>query len=368
MTNVKPIQDIEPAVHRRFVAGALLRLKARLKSEIIEGAEAETQSLRFATWNLMHFGNGGAYTRETESMMYIAEIIDHFDLVAIQEVNDNLDALDALMRDHLGGAWDYIVTDTTEGGPGNSERLAFAYRKSKVWFRREAGEIVLPKGQEIAIPGSSETQKDHVQFARTPFAVAFQSGWFRFKLCTVHIFYGNASDTSAEMAQRRDEIREIASFLKARQVREQEAHGKAANYILLGDFNIVSPEHKTMEALESAGFIVPGPIKELPSNLTGNKHYDQIAFRLADDRFRLLRSGVFDMFDVVYRDADAEHYLDDVWGTQFDRNSDGDLRDRDQKINYFKRYYRKHQMSDHKLLWCEVRTDFSPDYLQAVLD
>lgn len=367
MTNVKPIQDIEPAIHRCFVAEALLRLKARLKAEVIDDAEAETQSLRLATWNLMHFGNGGAYTRETESMMYIAEIIDHFDLVAIQEVNDNLEALDRLMRDHLGGAWDYIVTDTTEGGPGNSERLAFAYRKSKVWFRREAGEIVLPKGQKIVMPGSSGTATEGVQFARTPFSVAFQSGWFQFKLCTVHIFYGKSSNTSPEMAQRRDEIREIAAFLKARQLREQSVHGKAANYILLGDFNIVSPEHETMEALENEGFHVPVPIKELPSNLSGNKHYDQIAFRLADDRFRLLRSGVFDMFDVVYRDGDAEHYLDNVWGAQFDRDSDGDVRDRDQKINYFKRYYRKHQMSDHKLLWCEVRTDFSPDYLQALL-
>lgn len=367
MTNVKPIQDIEPAIHRRFVAEALLRLKARLKAEVIDDAGAETQSLRLATWNLMHFGNGGAYTRETESMMYIAEIIDHFDLVAIQEVNDNLEALDRLMRDHLGGAWDYIVTDTTEGGPGNSERLAFAYRKSKVWFRREAGEIVLPKGQKIVMPGSSGTATEGVQFARTPFSVAFQSGWFQFKLCTVHIFYGKSSNTSPEMAQRRDEIREIAAFLKARQLREQSVHGKAANYILLGDFNIVSPEHETMEALENEGFHVPVPIKELPSNLSGNKHYDQIAFRLADDRFRLLRSGVFDMFDVVYRDGDAVHYLDNVWGAQFDRDSDGDVRDRVQKINYFKRYYRKHQMSDHKLLWCEVRTDFSPDYLQALL-
>ena len=187
MTNVKPIRDIENPIHRRFVASALLRLKDRLKSDILAGAEAETQSLRLASWNLMHFGNGGAYTREAESMMYIAEIIDHFDLVAIQEVNENLAALETLFRDHLGSGWDYIVTDTTEGSKGNGERLAFAFRKSKVWFRREAGEIVLPTGQKIVEPGRAndagdaavgrdDDDADGVQFARTPFSVAFQSG------------------------------------------------------------------------------------------------------------------------------------------------------------------------------------------------
>lgn len=378
MTNVKPIRDIENPIHRRFVASALLRLKERLKSDILAGAEAETQSLRLASWNLMHFGNGGAYTREAESMMYIAEIIDHFDLVAIQEVNENLAALETLFRDHLGSGWDYIVTDTTEGSKGNSERLAFAFRKSKVWFRREAGEIVLPTGQKIVEPGRAsdagdaaagrdDDDADGVQFARTPFSVAFQSGWFKFKLCTVHIFYGNASETSPEMAHRREEIRRIADFLAARQSKEQKVQGKAANFVLLGDFNIVSPEHHTMQALEGAGFVIPEAIKNAPTSLSGKHHYDQIAFRLADDRFSLLRSGVFSMFDVIYRNEDSDHYLDHVWGTAFDRNSDGNLRTRDQKENYYRRYYRKHQMSDHKLLWCEIQTDFSKDYLNAVL-
>jgi len=366
MTNVKPIQNIEPVSHRRFVAEALLRLKSELKSQILDGAEAETQSFRLASWNLMHFGNGGAYARNVESMMYIAEIIDHFDLVAVQEVNDDLAALETLMRDHLGVGWDYIVTDTTEGDRGNSERLAFVFRKSKVIFRREAGEIVLPIGQRIVERGEDAPADQSVQFARTPFSVAFQSGWFKFKLCTVHIYYGNASENSPEMAQRREEIEKIARFLAARQAREQEVHDKAANFILLGDFNIVSPEHKTMKALEDAGFVVPDAIKDAPSSLSGKHHYDQIAFRLADDRFRLLRSGVFDMFDVIYRDTDAEQYIDQVWGNAFDHDSNNNVRDRDKKRAYFRNYYRKHQMSDHKLLWCEVRTDFSSDYLDDV--
>jgi exonuclease III len=341
----------------------LLALKDRLQADI--SAVSDERSLRLATWNLMHFGSGGGYDRSPESMLYIAEIMDHFDLVAVQEVNDKLDKFDLLFRDHLGDGWDYIVTDTTEGAKGNGERLAFAYRKAKVAFAKEAGEIVLPAGQKIAKPGA-DGAGDSVQFARTPFSVAFQAGWFRFKLCTVHIYYGKSSESSAEMKHRRLEIERIAQFLADRQERQQESHGDAANFILLGDFNIVSPSHHTMQALENSGFSVPKEIKEAPTSLSGNHHYDQIAFKLADDRFEFRESGVFDMFDIVYRDEDAEHYVDKVKPPIFNKNSKGEARDRDQKIAYFKRYFRRHQMSDHKLLWCEIKTDFSDDYLEAV--
>ena len=38
------------------------------------------------------------------------------------------------------------------------------------------------------------------QFARTPFVVSFQAGWFRFNLCTVHIYYG--SETGQKLQRR----------------------------------------------------------------------------------------------------------------------------------------------------------------------
>jgi len=363
MTYISSIKSIGTEAHRRFVAERLLALKGRLQQDVHH--ISDERSLRLATWNIMHFGDGGAYARTTESMLYIAEIIDHFDLVAIQEVNENLDALNDLMRRNLGGDWDYIVTDTVAGSKGNSERLAFAYRRSKVWFRKEAGEIVLPTGQEIADPGTDQVGAK-VQFARTPFSVSFQSSWFKFKLCTVHIFYGNATETSPEMEHRRREIERIAQFLAERQQQQQRALGDEANFILLGDFNIVSPQHATMRALEEAGFTIPQAIKDAPSSLSGKHHYDQIAFLLADKRFEFRTSGVFDMFDVVYRDQDADHYIDVVKPASFERNSEGELRDREQKAAYFRNYYRKHQMSDHKLLWCEIKTDYSDDYLERI--
>ncbi|WP_066483433.1 MULTISPECIES: endonuclease/exonuclease/phosphatase family protein [unclassified Sphingomonas] len=368
-------------LHRRFVAERLAALKAALQREITQGTSE--RSLRLATWNLMHFGNGGGYRRTPESMLYIAEIIDHFDLVAVQEVNRDLTALDTLVNDHLGTDWDYLVTDTAggtsrEGGPGNHERLAFLYRRGKVHFARETGEIVLPEGQEIAAPGADGVTR-HVQFARTPFTVAFRAGWLKFKLCTVHIFYGDAREGSPEMAQRRAEIAQIARFLADRQADEARAAvrraredgwvrpedaGRDANYILLGDFNIVSPAHETMQALEAAGFTVPTALHT--TNLGNDHHYDQIAVKAAHPGFAVRNSGVFDMLGHVYRDEDAAFYIDHLKPERIAVDGDGNLRPRDRQVDYFRRYYRRHQMSDHKLLWCEIAIDYADAYLAEI--
>ncbi|MNC94948.1 hypothetical protein D3C83_119420 [compost metagenome] len=42
-------------------------------------------------------------------------------------------------------------------------------------------------------------------------------------------------------------------------------------------------------------------------------------------------------------------------------------RPRDKALAYFRNYYRKHQMSDHKLLWCEICIDYANDYLERVI-
>ncbi|UVO53006.1 endonuclease/exonuclease/phosphatase family protein [Sphingomonas sp. SUN039] len=367
-------------VYQKFAAERLRALKAALRAEV--HGETSEHSLRLATWNIMHFGDGGGYDRTPESMLYIAEIIDAFDLVAVQEVNRDLSKFQELLEDHLGNEWDYLVTDTTGGkasdhGPGNNERLAFLYRRSKVQFCKETGEIVLPDGQEIVAPGATAGTGSKVQFARTPFSVSFRCSWLRFKLCTVHIFFGEGA---AGLAQRKDEIEKLAQFLADRQQDEGDAMVRQAkarkwtrpedarwdsNYILLGDFNIISPEHETMKALEAAGFVAA--TKTNPSNLDGTKHYDQIAVKSAHPGFKVVKSGVFDMLKHVYRDEDAAFYVDTVKPPIMAIDSKKQPRPRDKQIAYFADTYRKNQMSDHKLLWCELRVDYAEAYLDDII-
>ena len=111
------------------VAERLLRLRTRLKKEIPE--RNVNRSILLATWNLREFGRNDKYgKRLDESVLYIAEIISRFDLIAIQEVNLNLGDLQTLMK-LLGNWWEYIVTDVTPGPSGNQERIAFILSSPK---------------------------------------------------------------------------------------------------------------------------------------------------------------------------------------------------------------------------------------------
>ena len=132
-----------------------------LRSALQHHVEDENQSvpaknvsdtLLLATWNLQAFDGGKPDSRTDESYWYIAEIVSHFDLVAIQEVGADLGALDRL-RDRLGKTWKYIVSDVTEGTAGNDERLAFLFDDRKVQFGGVAGEIVIPPGSNLLQSG-----------------------------------------------------------------------------------------------------------------------------------------------------------------------------------------------------------------------
>lgn len=360
----------EPGAAERCAA-RLLAIRQRL--EPIRRRKSDG-ALLLATWNIRDFDSNkfGWGPRLPETFYYLAELISAFDLVAIQEVNEDLEPFRRLMR-ILGREWDYIATDITEGPSGNRERMAFVYNTEKVWFRKVAGEIVLPDGQLVVArkkvkpkdqpdiaPTIVETRQ---QFARSPFMVAFQSGWFRFSLCTVHIYYG--SDSGDELQRRIDEIRKLVAFFAKRQDAakpEADQLGAPENYILLGDFNVVSPEHETMKALKDKGFKVPAEIDGDKVRQKGAHFYDQIAVRVKDRRFKVAGGGMLSLFEDVFRDEDMALYASHV--PPQDPEKKASFRATTPEARYAK--WRTWQMSDHAPLWIEIETDFADDYLQAI--
>lgn len=360
----------EPGAAERCAA-RLLAIRQRL--EPIRRRKSDG-ALLLATWNIRDFDSNkfGWGPRLPETFYYLAELISAFDLVAIQEVNEDLEPFRRLMR-ILGREWDYIATDITEGPSGNRERMAFVYNTEKVWFRKVAGEIVLPDGQLVVArkkvkpkdqpdiaPTIVETRQ---QFARSPFMVAFQSGWFRFSLCTVHIYYG--SDSGDELQRRIDEIRKLVAFFAKRQDAakpDSDQLGAPENYILLGDFNVVSPEHETMKALKDKGFKVPAEIDGDKVRQKGAHFYDQIAVRVKDRRFKVAGGGMLSLFEDVFRDEDMALYASHV--PPQDPEKKASFRATTPEARYAK--WRTWQMSDHAPLWIEIETDFADDYLQAI--
>jgi len=333
----------------RDVADRLLRLRTRLRNEL--PARNVTQSLLLATWNLREFGANQKYGRRLEeSLLCIAEIISHFDLVAIQEVNQNLADLQDLM-DLLGRWWEYLVTDVTAGRSGNDERMAFVYDGRKVRFDHLAGELALP-------PKKSTPTR---QPARSPFLCAFRTGWRRTTLCSVHIYYGTAKPNDRDRVR---EISEISALLAARNERRQNtADGEPENVVLLGDFNIFNPKgDKTSQALEDNSFLVPRAMRKLPArNLGQDKYFDQIAFHDPKNRLRATRAGVFNFSPTIFGDGEAEAY------SQAMERSAGEKYLKAKDKNKFYRQWRTFQVSDHLPLWVELKTDFAEAYLASVL-
>jgi endonuclease/exonuclease/phosphatase family metal-dependent hydrolase len=348
MPRYAPIRFWRDDVAKRRTLDRLLALRRQLAAEI--GPHRGDASLLLATWNIRDFDSNKFRhgPRLPESFHYIAEIVSWFDLVAVQEVNRDLAALRKLMS-LLGPDWDYLVTDTTEGSGGNEERIAFVFDRRRVRFRNVAGEVVLPKSGI----GIGHAEGNGLQFARSPFVVAFQAGWFKFNLCAVHIFFG--ADSGARLQRRIDEIRELAAFFSERQDRELE------DTILLGDFNIVSPEHRTMEALEGEGFAIPENLKRERTNLRGDKHYDQIALKVQEKRLEIGASGVLAFAASVFRDDDEDFLA-------YRDHMPADRRGLDEAAQraYYAEMWRTWQMSDHLPMWVQLKVDFTEAYLESL--
>ena len=334
MVQYSGLRHFKEAKTRDRTIDRLLALRAGIARDISPRNKQETFHL--ASWNIRDFGGTrlNPSPRSPESLLYIAEVISAFDLVAVQEVNENMAAFKAV-TDLLGPQWNYIVTDQS----GNMERLAFVYDTRKIRFRHIAGEIVLPKNKGI----------NPDQFNRTPFMVAFQAGWFKFNICTVHIYYGNAKN----LAPRKREIHDIAEFFTKRQKKDQET------YILLGDFNILNPKDPTMDALLGSGFKVPNELR-MPTALASANYYDQIALCAREKIVQIEKAGCFHWQDYVYRDeADYPIYKPLMpTATKSGKPAKTDL------AAYKK--WRTWQMSDHLPLWTEIKMDFTESYLQSL--
>ncbi len=246
----------------------------RVRRRIAEGGvppKVLDRNLIIATWNIRTFStvypsfeeNPGSPKRNLRALAIIAEIISHFDIVAIQEVKRDVTGLRMLLE-MLGPQWGVLLSDVNEGKEGNKERLAFVYDKRRVEPSGLAGEIVLPPDW-----GSQAIE----QFARTPYAVSFRSGNEAFILVTVHIKYG-----SGNPEERVPELEAFAEWMANWSARDKRYH---QDLIVLGDFNIDRRGDPRFEAFASRGLNVPEPIRGISTNLaTGKKakHYDQIGW------------------------------------------------------------------------------------------
>lgn len=349
--------EVRRAEKKRITAG-LQRLREQIRTEVGKSDPTHdfkipprtlSSSLLLATWNLREFGGTKYGGRIADPYHYIAEVISHFDLVAIQEVRENLDTLEKVQR-ILGRWWKVLYTDVTEGFAGNGERSAFVYDSRKVEPSGLVGEIVLPEDPKDAKKGEKPIRQFQ-QFARSPFICGFRAGWSLFNLCTVHIYYG---ESKAIDPRRLEEIRLLAEFMRKRA--ERQASSDADNVVLLGDFNIFKTTDETYKVLEKNNFVMPKGL--IGSNANQDKHFDQIAVYQRQKRFAATgKAGVLNYFKSVFRDTKEDYETFAALAPK--------IKSAKNPANAYK-MWRTYQMSDHMPLWMELRIDFTDDYLEEI--
>jgi hypothetical protein len=98
--------------------------------------------LLVANWNVDRLG---VQDRRDQDYRLIAEIVGWFDLVAVQEVNDDLSGLRGLRAVHelLLASFRMLFSDAA----GNDEHLAFLYDSDKIILMEEVGEIAMPASE-----------------------------------------------------------------------------------------------------------------------------------------------------------------------------------------------------------------------------
>jgi endonuclease/exonuclease/phosphatase family metal-dependent hydrolase len=279
--------------------------------------------LLLATWNI---ANLGVQDRVDDDYALIAELVTWFDLVAVQEVNDDLRGIEAIHA-RLPPRYDLLFSDAS----GNQERQAFLYDARKVSRLREVGRLSIPPSQlpRIRVPGSATP---FAGFDRGPYLASFSSGAFRFSLLNVHLFYG--SDDPVDVDRRTLETFAVAWWADRR---NRDAHSYVPDIVPLGDFNLpkAAPGDRIFDALVSFGLEVPPHSSQIGSAIASDNHYDQIAFFPGVTQARFTGAcNVFDFDGALFQN---------LWN------------DPERTPKQFLGYLRYH-ISDHRPLWAEFRT------------
>ena len=165
------------------------------------------KNLLIGSWNLRAFGDvtpkwnaaaGDSPKRDWRAVALIAALMSYFDVISVQEVRRETEALRFLLT-RLGPDWKVITSDVTEGDEGNGERLSFVYDSTRVQPSGLVGEIVLPS--TVTHPAQ--------QFARTPYAASFRREDIEFILTSVHIIWGK------NVTERIPELTKFANWMRA---------------------------------------------------------------------------------------------------------------------------------------------------------
>jgi endonuclease/exonuclease/phosphatase family metal-dependent hydrolase len=280
--------------------------------------------LLLATWNI---ANLGVQERREKDYRLLAEVLGWFDLVAIQEANDDLEGLRGIQA-QLPKRYRVLFSDPG----GNNERFVFLYDAEKVEVLEEIGKVTVPPKDlpSVKVPGITQEFKG---FDRNPYLVSFSAETLTFVLANVHLYFGKERE-KAGMDRRCLEAGAVGRWAD---LRRRNAEAYTRNVLALGDFNLPARDESdaVYRALTRKGLqLPPHSTKVGGSNLNDDAQYDQMAVFPGPMADAIAAMGVFDFDGAVFRD---------LWG---------ETKAQQTKFRAYVRYY----LSDHRPLWAALKT------------
>jgi len=293
------------------------RLKVHKKKRLIPPKDSE--HVLIASWNI---ANLGLQKRWQQHARLIAEIIEWFDVMAVQEVNYNLEGLRPI-ESELPSHYNLIFSDKA----GNNERFAYIYDSRKIKQLELIGEVAVPPKDHRYIKLSGISKK-FTGFDRNPYLVSFQWKNTIIILINVHSFFGSKS--KSDMNRRALETYAISRYAH---LSGKSKHSFSSNIIALGDFNLpmVVKGDPIYDALRKRGLELPKHSSKVYSNISDDKMYDQIAF-LPSIKKSIISNGVFDFDGALFPDLWTE------------------------SKSKFKSYL-KYYISDHRPIWMQLKLE-----------
>ena len=242
----------------------LVRTRLEGKPESYGLPKREYGSVLLGSFNIRKLGS--ARSRNSDTWEFLADVCRGFDLLAVQEIMDDLSGLRRLMS-LLGPEFSLVVSDLTgvfPGEPGLGERLGFIYRWNSVERMEVASDVTFDRTKVIdSIASNYESfigdmapyarrlgdyqsgrrrtkpklrLSVFLSFIRQPFCVAFRIAGhpgtrpYEFMAVNAHLYFGNYID------DRRQEFNALVDWIMGRF--KAESHAYFPNFILMGDLNL----------------------------------------------------------------------------------------------------------------------------------
>jgi endonuclease/exonuclease/phosphatase family metal-dependent hydrolase len=292
----------------------------------------DDEHLLLATWNIANLG-AADQVREPACFDLLAEVVGWFDLVAVQEVRDNV--RDGIRQVHarLPGSWRVLFSEDD----GNNERMGFLWDSNVVQLGDLVGKAVIEPNKLRSAGGP-----DFRGFSRTPYVASFHSGGLVLAIVSVHSIFGKENNR-ADMLRRLAETRAIGWWCAQESTSR---HRYTTDILALGDFNTPSEDdldlaEAMLAELRRHGLWTPRYRRadgeeavletQLGSAVRSENHYDQLLFFPEHTESDIVSRGVFDF------DANVFHDLWEARGRN-DFNS-----------------YTIWAISDHRPLWARLK-------------